>query len=148
MAQTKVNEKYGQFGLDKTEGVTTFHGKGVNDVPDTAKTFLMNYGMFVVMTRELAAPKDAPLTDDEKQAKLDACWQWLMDGCPKSDRDTSFGKKARLTADIAEATARLTAYAGILPTLKGTAKAGIEALFAKDWTNLAALQTALSKLKA
>jgi len=148
MAQTKINEKYGRFGLDKTDGITTFHNKGVNDVPETAKTFLMNYGLFVVMTRELATPKDVPLTDAEKQAKLDACWKWLEDGCPKTDRDTSLGKKARLTADITEATARLTEYARILPTLKGTAKAGIEGLFAKDWDNLAALQTALSKLKA
>lgn len=67
---------------------------------------------------------------------------------PKSEGNSKAKEQARLTADIAEATARLTAYAGILPTLKGTAKAGIAALFTKDWDNLAALQTALSKLKA
>jgi len=67
---------------------------------------------------------------------------------PKSEGNSKAKEQARLTADIAEATARLTAYADILPTLKGKAKAGIEALFAKDWDNLAELQTALSKLKA
>jgi len=67
---------------------------------------------------------------------------------PRSDGNSKAKELARLTADITEATARLTAYADILPTLKGTAKAGIGALFAKDWDNLAALQTALSKLKA
>ena len=142
---TKINEKYGTFGLYKTDGITTYHGHGINVLPDASKVTLTNYGLFVMMTRELATPKDTPLTDAEKQAKLDECWAWLMDGCPKTNRATGTG---RLQADINEATERLTTYATILATAKGAAKSGIEALFAKDWENLEKLQNALNKKKA
>jgi len=45
---------YAQIGLAKVEDVTTFDGKKADDLNAYAKSFLVNYGAFVAMSRTLA----------------------------------------------------------------------------------------------
>ena len=81
MKVSKTNEKYSVFGLEKKDGVTSFSGLGIEDLPEASRRWLANYGLFVAMTRTWAGhEKD---TAGEKQDLLTREWEWLMDGCPK-----------------------------------------------------------------
>ena len=89
---TKIEEKYGEFGLVKDGDVTTYKGKMTSDYPQIAQYWLANYGMFVAFSRTWATSKDCPLTDAEKRAKLDKMHNWLMEGCPKRERTVTSAK--------------------------------------------------------
>lgn len=80
----KVRFDYSLVGLAKKDGVTTFNGAPVESLPESAKTFLVNYGGFVALTRTLAGhEKD---TAAEKKAHIQKEWDWLAAGCPKRER--------------------------------------------------------------
>ncbi len=78
---------YSLIGLVKKDDVTTFDGKRADDLPEVARTFLANYGMFVALSRTLAGhEKD---TIEEKRALVEDYWNWLEAGCPKRERKAS-----------------------------------------------------------
>ena len=83
---SKERFDYTQLKLAKVDGLVSFNGHKVDDLPATSLKFLANYGAFVNMTRELAGHEKDTL--DEKQALLDAQWSWLEAGCPKRERAT------------------------------------------------------------
>lgn len=82
----KTRFDYTQLKLAKVDGLVSFNGHKVDDLPATSLKFLANYGAFVNMTRELAGHEKDTL--DEKQALLDAQWAWFEAGCPKRERAT------------------------------------------------------------
>ncbi len=78
---------YSLVNLSKKEDITLFDGNGIDDLPEVARTFLANYGMFVALSRTLAGhEKD---TIEEKRALVKDYWDWLNAGCPKRERKVS-----------------------------------------------------------
>ena len=75
---------YAQIGLAKVEDVTTFDGKKADDLNAYAKSFLVNYGAFVAMSRTLAGHEKDTIA--EKRELVEDYWNWLEAGCPKRER--------------------------------------------------------------
>lgn len=115
---SKERFDYTQLKLAKIEGIVSFNGNKVDDLPATSLKFLANYGAFVNMTRELAGHEKDTL--DEKQTILDAQWAWLEAGCPKRTR-ISIDPKAKAIQVMRDAVANGTKQE----------KAMVEAIIAK-----------------
>jgi hypothetical protein len=93
---SKVNDKYGVYGLTKENDVTTLLGHGINDYPETTRTHLANYGMFVEASRTHAATKECPLTEQEKKDRFIEIDKWFMAGCPKREKVVMTAKEKEM----------------------------------------------------
>ena len=115
MAKTKFD--YTTIGLVKADGVVSFDGKGIDSLPATAKEHLLNYGLFVKLTRALAGHENDTIA--EKKALVAETWDWLMADCPKITRTKT---------DAVTATAKLAANTD---KLSAKEKAALQALLEK-----------------
>jgi hypothetical protein len=134
----KTRFDYSLVGLAKVDGVTKFNGMTIHEVIATnadkvkaaenkkaATDFLMNYGLFVVLTRTLAGHEKDSIS--EKKSLIQKEWDWLKSGCPKREHATmSAEEKAQAQYD---ATVKMIRDASATGT--ATEKKMAEAIIAK-----------------